>query len=347
MKRQIFRESWRSKLLRSFVVKLTLSIFVPAAAVAQGTQQVQTTVSQSEFDPAKVGRPTPTPYLAPTGGGGGGAANSAKSAEMMQLLAAGASTAMGAKLMSMCSKKNYPACVMAGISFAQAGMLMGNAAGSRDAAMAQSTAPGFSYSGETQAEASCIGAGCTKSLDPNSLNTNSSSTERNKLIGAVKAEYDALSDELSRAGVEVSKDGSTVKLPDGRTIKTANMATTGGMRGEGFSDSEISGASAALAEAKEKARDKIRSMAAAVDGATGGGGTIVRGGDSGDGSDSSAHLRMMASLFDQKKRASAAKVSGMVKQLGNEPIGVSGDDIFEMIKRRYQARDAANSFLKD
>ena len=49
------------------------------------------------------------------------------------------------------------------------------------------------------------------------------------------------------------------------------------------------------------------------------------------------------SLSDELNRRSS--VAGMTRSLASDRIGVSGDNIFEMLSRRYQKKSRANAFL--
>jgi hypothetical protein len=40
-------------------------------------------------------------------------------------------------------------------------------------------------------------------------------------------------------------------------------------------------------------------------------------------------------------------VAGMSKKFGGENIGVSGDNIFQMVNRRYKSQDERNGFLRE
>lgn len=115
----------------------------------------------------------------------------------------------------------------------------------------------------------------------------------------------------------------------------------------GLTSAEASAAMAASSKIAKQIADQAQAqMKAALAGrdpasmgaAAGGGG----GGRETAGFDPYAALR----AANQRNRAKP-KLSGLTKKLGDDTIGVSGDDIFEMITRRYKARDEANEFLKN
>lgn len=141
--------------------------------------------------------------------------------------------------------------------------------------------------------------------------------------------------ELAKKGVTVTDN--TVTLADGTQVPlNANSLTDAAMKSKGFSDQQIANGKAALAEAQAKAIEATHSNAETPSGVPSGGGapgisapsgtTVVQAGPA--------------------KRA-APNLSGMSKNLGGDKIGVAADNIFEMLTRRYKAKDAAESFIKN
>jgi hypothetical protein len=157
-------------------------------------------------------------------------------------------------------------------------------------------------------------------------------------------DYQKLGENLKNAGLSV--DGNNIKLPNGKTVSMNALSSEQSMKDAGFSDSEIQDARATAAKAAAAAKEKYKAIAMAAEGGGGGKGAGANGagaGAGGAGFSMSDLLKKAGHGADRK----AASVSGMSKKFGNDNIGVSGDDIFQMITRRYKARDASNQFLKD
>ena len=113
------------------------------------------------------------------------------------------------------------------------------------------------------------------------------------------------------------------------------------MKAAGFSDAQIEEMMNAQKAMAAKANDKIKAISMAVEGGAGGGGAGAPtggGSASGRGGYGGYNFRMPG------QGGAKPKVSGLSKQLGNDKIGLAGDDIFEMIHIRYDARDKAGNF---
>lgn len=137
---------------------------------------------------------------------------------------------------------------------------------------------------------------------------------------------------LASKGAVISPDGTTMTLPNGTSVPlNANSATDSGMKAAGLSDQQIALGKQALADAGAVASSKSGEMA--VDG--GGGGAVSGSGPS--------------AATEPKKPAPIARksLSGLSKNFGGSKIGVSADDIFDMVSRRYKAKDADNTFIKN
>ena len=118
------------------------------------------------------------------------------------------------------------------------------------------------------------------------------------------------------------------------------MSSEGGMASAGLNASQIAQAKAALADARAAALALKKNASLSVDEGGGGGGG---GGSSGRDKKDSAN----SYSFGGPSRRGKPNLSGMTKNFGGEKIGVSGDDIFEMITRRYKSQDASNLFIRN
>lgn len=247
----------------------------------------------------------------------GGTANAAQQASSKDSNVQMASLIMAAALAAQCGPKNPMACVMAAMAAAQAGAAGSAGKGAKYTASLQSQGPG-SGSGTTTVDVGTPGA---------------------------DVQLDQIKAELGKKGVEVSADGKSVSLPDGRTVPMdASSVTPEGMAANGFTPDQISAAQAALAEAQEKAAkfSPVGGSEVADYGVTSG-----DGGDGGIGGSGGSSSPTYVVRNRSAGKREAPNLSGMSKNFGTDKIGVSADHIFEMITRRYKAKEASNTFLSN
>lgn len=248
----------------------------------------------------------------------GGTANAAQQTSQKDSAVQTAAIIMAAALAAQCGPKNPVACVMAALAAAQAGAAGSAGKGAKHTASLQSQGPG-SGSGTDTIDVGTPGA---------------------------DVQLDQIKTELGKKGVEVSADGKSITLPDGRTVPLdASTVTPEGMQSNGFSADEINAAQAALAEAQEKAAkfSPVSGSEVADYGLTGGDGG---GGGYSSGGGASSSAKYVVRNRSAGKRE-APSLSGMSKNFGTDKIGVSADHIFEMITRRYKAKEASNTFLSN
>lgn len=247
----------------------------------------------------------------------GGTANAAQQTSSKDSAVQMASLIMAAALAAQCGPKNPVACIMAALAAAQAAAAGSAGKGAKHTASLQSQGPGSGSDNGT------IDVG-TPGAD---------------------VQLDQIKTELGKKGVEVSSDGKSITLPDGRTVPLdASTVTPEGMQSNGFSADEINAAQAALAEAQEKAAkfSPVSGTEVADYGLTGGDG----GGGYSSGGGASSSAKYVVRNRSAGKRE-APSLSGMSKNFGTDKIGVSADHIFEMITRRYKAKEASNTFLSN
>lgn len=248
-----------------------------------------------------------------------------------------------------CSSGNFPSCALMGLTLAQmAASLFHAGASSRSADGFSNSSSAGSATGTAAAitpglygTSGSFGTGTTSAQDAAALTSVG--------LGSLVSDYKSIKDAVSQSGVTVSADGSTVKAPNGKTFPSSAFSSAQAMKDAGFSDSQISGAESALADATKKAEAAKSKVASLTNdqGGGGGGGLGSGGGAGGDGAgrdgDPFGGLGKRGGAGNGKDKG----VAGMSKKLGSDSIGVSGDDIFEMVTRRYQARDKVNTFLKN
>lgn len=248
-----------------------------------------------------------------------GAADAADSASQSQSGAQMASQMMGAALTPTCAMQPMPpTCPMGILSMIQAGMLGGSSKGAKDAAVATS-----------------VGSGSTSTLTDTAAPTagGSLSSSSGSSVSAAKAE-------LAKLGYSLSADGSQLTTPNGKTMATGSFGTSAGMSAAGFSEGQIRDAQAKIADAQAKISAKLKGVIDGGGDGGGGGGGNGLGGSHGGGGNLVYHIGGVRKKVDPN-------VSGMTKNFGGDKIGVAGDDIFEMITRRYKVNDQANTFFKN
>jgi hypothetical protein len=217
-------------------------------------------------------------------------------------------------------------CIMAAQALAQAGASGGAAGGARGAGGQMSyTAP-----------------------DPNNPNGPGGTTDlgRNNPAGTNGGEQDLgrLNRQLTDAGVRVDPSTGTIIGPDGKSYSMGtDTSSAASLRKAGFSESDILKAMGVAKEANLKAQGLISGQAVDADG--GAGST-----NGANGMSEASGTRRGSFDFslpgNGSNSAGKAEVSGLARQFGDDRIGVAGDDIFGMIKRRYEAQDKASKFLK-
>ncbi len=151
---------------------------------------------------------------------------------------------------------------------------------------------------------------------------------------------------LAKNGIAIDSTAGTVTLPNGKTV-SAN-ASPDSLKSSGLDPANVD---QTLADEK---RVEANLLAKATSGAgtggfSGGGGHSYSYGSAGGGGSNSDLNSLMNNPNAGKRNPSNAKASlaGLSKKLGSENIGVKGDDIFEMVNRRYQAQDKQNAFLRE
>jgi hypothetical protein len=159
---------------------------------------------------------------------------------------------------------------------------------------------------------------------------------------SLQTALDNLRSDLKKSGTKISKDGGTFTLPDGKTVPAGASASQ--LASAGFSPSQIEAATAYAQTVSDKLSKLHATSMAGADGGGGGGGGAGRAPAAEDGG-GGLHMRMPWDKNGKNGR-NKASVSGMSKKLGSDNIGVAGDNIFEMVTRRYKSRDAQNGFIK-
>jgi len=149
-------------------------------------------------------------------------------------------------------------------------------------------------------------------------------------------------DKLKETGYEVTPDGVT--FPDGTFQPASAFNSPSSMLAAGMGADAASAAGEALEDINKQIAASGGNVASmAVDSAGGyasGGG----GGSSGFGELSSFKLPKLKNPFDRKDNKKL--LAGKSVMVGGEPIGVKGDDIFDMVHRAYQKKRTKSQFLE-
>lgn len=161
--------------------------------------------------------------------------------------------------------------------------------------------------------------------------------------GIGSSNFNAIQSQLAQKGMKLSRDGKTITLPDGSTVPTTIGNSDQAMSDAGLSAEDISSGRDALKDAQKQALDKIKGVAMSGDDSGGGGGG---GGGRNPSADGSGGFNFNMKIPGAAAEKKPVNLSGMTKNFGGDKIGVAGDDIFQMITRRYKARDQGNSFFK-
>ncbi len=157
---------------------------------------------------------------------------------------------------------------------------------------------------------------------------------------------------IASSGIVVDSTAGTIKFPNGKTLPI--NATAADYKAAGFDPATVDQTAGLMQKINDDTAAKLArsgdssSVPTLTFGGGGGGrGSGAGGGASGVGSDSSANLNAMMGNGRKPTAVEKQGVAGLSRKLGNESIGVQGDNIFEMVNRRYRAQDKQNAFLRD
>ncbi len=329
-------------MIKKSILTVTISSFSLLAAVPLAAQTTTTGTTGANN------------YVMP-GTSGGSAADSGRSAEKGQLLGAVANVGAAAMYTGICATVYGSwACPLAGLAAIAASMLNKGAKGSGAAGASMSAYDPALYGGNgldgtTGDNGTNINGGGSGNGNGSTIGSNGNGPTTlpdGSTAATVDRDLARIRRGLEGAGVQISDDGKTMKTKDGRTfdLSKGGDGSTEGLLAMGLTASEAAQADAASKNISAQMAKKIAALS--VDGAGGGGG----GGrnPAGDAGAGGGGFGMGGWGQDPRnKKRAPAKVSGLTRKLGDDTIGVSGDNIFEMVTRRYKARDQNGNFLKD
>lgn len=296
--------------------------------------------SQSIADQGTESRVThvPAEQMAAPSGSSGQAGN----AMAQQMMGAGMNAAMGAQLYSQCMACSpspcSSLCAMGAMSMAQAAMMMMSAG----------------KSGDTKDHSSG-----NYSFDASDYMSKNPGFEQYK-VGTTPDQLEAFISEgtgnLNNAGYSFDPSTATMTTPDGSFVVDESLASDPGALA-----AKMGGSAADMKMAENVAMGLSDAMGKAF--GLGAGGTKASvsgmgfnshgggGGGSAYGSKGGGAGSSLSDYFSSLNRKPSSKdksrmIAGKSKLLGNDSIGVSVDNIFAMVHRRYQAQRKANNFLE-
>jgi hypothetical protein len=188
--------------------------------------------------------------------------------------------------------------------------------------------------------------------DPNNPNAAGASGDSAKndpykgLTANEKSQLQKLRSDLAHAGVSFDDTAGTIKLSDGKVLPLKSSPAD--LKAAGFDgaqiDKTLSDVQAFGSKLAAKATAENGGVPALTFGNPGGG---SRGSANGNATNNNSNIDLNA--FGGRKPTAIDKqgVAGLSRKLGDESIGVKGDNIFEMVNRRYRAQDKQNAFLRD
>lgn len=154
-------------------------------------------------------------------------------------------------------------------------------------------------------------------------------------------------DQLQEQGYSIDRNGK-VKTPSGRTIDPKSLSSASSAAEAGIGASEYSDFLAlsekAQAAAKKRADQLKNLLDTDINGDGGGGGGGKGAAVASNGNRNNDFWKKF--LLDKKAKAKDAGIEGLSKEFNGEPIGVAGDNIFEMITRRYDAKETQGTFVE-
>ena len=267
----------------------------------------------------------------------------------LTIVGEGITGAMGVYMGMKCPPTNYMACFMA----AQCAMQLISSLGSQSSMNGVNGAyQAGNYSAGTAGTGNPNGGGGTSSATDGSgaSGAHAANNAQTANTGAL-ANLQKIQSSLSSAGVKIDPATGNITMPNGSTVSAS--ASPDSLKGlPGFDPLQVD---STLADEKRMEASLLAKAGAGGAGAfsgyqSGGGGS--RGGANAvnpNASNDDAMAKYLAGLNGKNRKPGSIKqgVAGLSRKLGSESIGVKGDNIFEMVNRRYQAQDKQNAFLRE
>ncbi|MFP5520531.1 MAG: hypothetical protein ACLGGX_11550 [Bdellovibrionia bacterium] len=138
----------------------------------------------------------------------------------------------------------------------------------------------------------------------------------------------------------------TITTKDGKTYKFSDFASPAAMAAAGFSSGDIA---AAMGFAKKKEAEIVKKFASSELGLEGGGAGAGRLGAASGSDGSAGGIGFTAPNYGNLPAdyREPANMAGLQKDYNGEPIGVSADSLFLMMKRRYDVKKKQDAFFDE
>jgi hypothetical protein len=253
--------------------------------------------------------------------------SSAKTGQALQIVSGAANAYVGKVYMAECSSQNYAACAMSVMSFAQAATSIAGALKSE----------------KTKNASNCTGAYCNGIDTGGTLNPNLPSDQSGigtlpnnnttDVLARIQNDINTNLGKLNDRGYSYDAATNSVNTPTG-SISGSSLSSPSGLKGLGMNDADIS----KMDQIAKQAINEGQKLAAGLDIGDGfAGGRKAKGGPGYDSDEQPFDMnKYLASLMN--KNTGDRGIAGLEKKYGTDHIGVAQDNIFTMIKRRYEAK---------
>lgn len=145
---------------------------------------------------------------------------------------------------------------------------------------------------------------------------------------------------LAEAGYKLTNKG--LVAPDGSVTPTSAFNSPSSMAASGMSPSSIAAVQGALSDAQGGAMNGARVSGVGIASGGGGNGGVTEGDSNGSSASDSGHSNPFGLGADQKR----SLVAGKTVMFDGEPIGVRGQNIFEMVHTAYQKKRDGKHFIE-
>tara|TARA_B110001454_G_scaffold219198_1_gene251665 strand:- start:242187 stop:243185 length:999 start_codon:yes stop_codon:yes gene_type:complete len=320
-------------------IKVNTKLLIVVPLLLGGTTSYAADARNSETKPTTVSSSSASPNMQNSANT---SAKQNKSSSALSSVIGVASMAYGAKNAAACGSQCYSCCGRAVIFFAMGAMSFKQASNNAKAAY-QSGLTGLDTSawnnpfGETN---STTGSDADKDLAAN-VNT---------------GKFNEIKRALTTSGINgIKLDPKTGKITDSNTGKTYDSNTLGtaqGMADAGFSPSDIASALDAAGKIEKAAMKKL-GLTEGIGAATAANGYMDDAGSGGTTSGNAGDVTMDSYGGGGRGLASSGggvkvpsnQIAGLTKNFNGERIGVSAENIFNMMARRYKTKEKQNSFF--
>ncbi len=160
----------------------------------------------------------------------------------------------------------------------------------------------------------------------------------------LNSQMTATLNDLAKQGFKYDKNAGTVTAPNGQKLKLSDLGGSASSiaSATGLPQSAIEKALADVNAANKKIAAKFDANKVKLSFSGGGGGS---GSGAGTASLASSGAPNFGSLFSSPKPAQA-KIAGLQKNIGGQPVGIAQDNIFNMVQRRYEEKRKTEFFAK-